>query len=56
MDEAEEAGSCKDNNAADKILTLLSEIESNDMLTKTPQLEEFHPWFWETGHGQLMTV
>ncbi len=38
-------------DTADKIMALLSEIGSNQMLQ-----EEFHPWFWEHNPGKLMTV
>ena len=41
----------KGNPEAEKILALLSEIGSNQMLT-----QEFHPWFWEPSLGELMTV
>ena len=43
----------KKSEAAGKIMTLLSEIGSNEMLTS---LEQFEPWFWEPSHGKLMTV
>ena len=43
----------KKSEAAGKIMTLLSEIGSNEMLTS---LEQFEPWFWEPSQGKLMTV
>jgi len=43
----------KKSEAAGKIMSLLSEIGSNEMLTS---LEQFEPWFWEPSHGKLMTV
>ena len=36
---------------AQKILSLLSEIGSNQMLH-----DDFHPWFWDASQGKLMTV
>ena len=36
---------------AEKILSLLSEIGSNQMLH-----DNFHPWFWDSSQGKLMTV
>lgn len=36
---------------AQKILALLTEIGSNQMLS-----EEFHPWFWEANPAKMMTV
>ncbi len=38
-------------STADKILELLSEIGSHQMLH-----DDFHPWFWEPNAGKLMTV
>jgi len=43
-------------NAAQKILTLLSEIGSNEMLNHESSMDQFHPWFWEPAQGKLMTV
>lgn len=39
------------NQTAEKIISLLSEIGSNQMLH-----DDFHPWFWEHSQGKLMTV
>ena len=39
---------------ADKILALLSEIGSNQILSKDNS--EFQPWFWEPLQGEVMTV
>ena len=41
------------SETAGKIMSLLSEIGSNEVLTST---EHFQPWFWEPSHGKLMTV
>ena len=37
---------------AGKILNLISEIGSNDMLCN----DQFHPWFWEHSPGKLINV
>ena len=39
---------------ADKILALISEIGSNQILQKDEKT--FHPWFWEHSAGQVMTI
>ena len=39
---------------ADKILALISEIGSNQILQKDEK--NFHPWFWDQAHGQVMTI
>lgn len=39
---------------ADKILALISEIGSNQILQKDEK--NFHPWFWEHSQGQVMTI
>lgn len=41
------------NNTANKILALISEIGSNQILSDEG---DFHPWFWEHPQGRLMTV
>ena len=46
-------GDDKKSEAAGKIMSLLSEIGSNEMLAS---VEHFQPWFWEPSHGKLMTV
>lgn len=43
-----------DQETAGQILSLLSEIGSNEMLTCDK--EKFEPWFWEPSAGRLMTV
>jgi len=39
---------------ADKILALISEIGSSQILQQDDK--NFHPWFWEHPHGQVMTI
>ena len=43
-----------DQQTADKILALISEIGSNQILQKDEK--NFHPWFWDQSHGQVMTI
>ena len=54
-EEAETINAAEENKSetAGKIMSLLSEIGSNEVLTST---EHFQPWFWEPSHGKLMTV
>jgi hypothetical protein len=40
-----------DGDEAQKILALISEIGSNQMLK-----EDFHPWFWGPNPARMMTV
>ena len=49
-----EFGAGNNQQTADKILALISEIGSNQILQKDDQ--KFHPWFWEHSHGQVMTI
>ena len=48
----------KHEGDAGKILSLLSEIGSSEMLTcEASALEQrFQPWFWGPNQGKLMTV
>ena len=39
---------------ADKILALISEIGSNQILNKEDK--NFHPWFWDSSNGPVMTI
>ena len=39
---------------ADKILALISEIGSNQILNKEDK--NFHPWFWDPSNGPVMTI
>ena len=50
------AESKSENATAGKILSLISEIGSNEALNSTPTKEDFHPWFWDHSPGKLMTV
>ena len=43
-----------DQQTADKILALISEIGSNQILQKDER--NFHPWFWDQSHGQVITI
>jgi len=45
-------GTVGQNDTAGRILNLISEIGSNDMLTN----EQFHPWFWDSSPGKLINV
>ncbi len=45
------------DDTAGKILSLITEIGSNEALTKPPTLDDFHPWFfYESSPGKMMTV
>ena len=47
-------GRHSNEQTADKILALISEIGSNKILQKDEK--NFHPWFWEHAYGQVMTI